>query len=130
MTIGELELKWRIAILDWYLEIHGTALKHLDLSELAWDKHLMKLALICDNLIELIVHPLDVSEHLLKQPSRILPRVLLEGNLILHLFILIKLIDMVYDLFAMCVLRIHMIGQITLDRDLAHMMLQFTLDVN
>lgn len=89
----------------------------------------MKLSLICHNLTQLIVHPLDVSENLLNQPSGILSLVLLKCNLTLHLLLLIFLINLSYDLFTLCVLWIHLIGKLSLPCHLGEMMLKLTLNI-
>jgi hypothetical protein len=64
----------------------------------------MKLSLICNDLTQLIVHTLNVSEYLLDHSSRILSLVLLECNLTLQLLFLIYLIDLVQNLLTLSVL--------------------------
>lgn len=90
----------------------------------------MKLSLIRNDLVQQIVHPLDVSENLLDHPSRILSLVLLECNLSLHQFLLIYFIDFIDNLFALSVLRVHLIGKLTFALYLVKMVLKLSLDID
>ena len=90
----------------------------------------MKLSLICDDLVQLIVHPLDVSENLLNHPSRILSLVLLEYNLTLHLFLIVHLINLIDNVFTLCILGVHLIGKLAFSCYLVHMVLQLSLNID